>query len=183
LIIPYLSRQIFSREGAKTQRGCAAPQAPIQNLIAWPGISLRLRRSGSLFAPSRLGVNKPFSFCHCTCPPRRASAITAGNGSRKDNTLLTLTLFQIVGYLISVIVMLVIVQFVMSLLISFNVVNMQNPFVESVWRAINALLDPILKPIRKIMPDTGAIDFSPMVLIILLQIVRIVLGNLAYTAV
>ncbi len=96
--------------------------------------------------------------------------------------MLTLTLFQIVGYLISVIVMLVIVQFVMSLLISFNVVNMQNPFVESVWRAINALLDPILKPIRKMMPDTGAIDFSPMVLIILLQIVRIVLGNLAYAA-
>ena len=96
--------------------------------------------------------------------------------------MLAVTLFEIVGYLISVIVMLVIVQFVMSLLISFNVVNMQNPFVESVWRAINALLDPILKPIRKMMPDTGAIDFSPMVLIILLQIVRIVLGNLAYAA-
>jgi YggT family protein len=97
--------------------------------------------------------------------------------------LLTLTLFQIVGYLISVIVMLVIVQFVMSLLISFNVVNMHNPLVESVWRAINALLDPVLKPIRKLMPDTGSIDFSPMALIILLQIVRIVLGNLAYAVI
>ena len=76
--------------------------------------------------------------------------------------------------------MLVIVQFVMSLLISFNVVNMHNDFVAAVWRAINALLAPILAPIRKIMPDTGVIDFSPMVLIVLLQIVRIVLGNLAY---
>ena len=97
--------------------------------------------------------------------------------------MLAATLFQIVGYLISVVVMLVIVQFVMSLLISFNVVNMHNDFVAAVWKAINALLDPILSPIRKIMPDTGAIDFSPMVLIILLQIVRIVLGNLAYAAV
>jgi len=94
--------------------------------------------------------------------------------------LIAITLFEIVGYLISVIVMLVIVQFVMSLLISFNVVNMHNDFVAAVWRAINALLEPILAPIRKIMPDTGAIDFSPMVLIVLLQIVRIVLGNLAY---
>ena len=94
--------------------------------------------------------------------------------------MIVITLFEIVGYLISVIVMLVIVQFVMSLLISFNVVNMHNDFVAAVWRAINALLEPILAPIRKIMPDTGAIDFSPMVLIVLLQIVRIVLGNLAY---
>ena len=92
------------------------------------------------------------------------------------------TLFQIVGYLISVVVMLVIVQFVMSLLISFNVVNMHNDFVAAIWKAINALLDPILAPIRRMMPDTGAIDFSPMVLIILLQVVRIVLGNLAHAA-
>ncbi len=97
--------------------------------------------------------------------------------------MLAATLFEIVGYLISVIVMLVIVQFVMSLLISFNVINMHNDFVAAVWKAINALLEPILAPIRKVMPDTGAIDFSPMVLIVLLQIVRIVLGNLAYAAI
>ena len=96
--------------------------------------------------------------------------------------MLAVTLFEIVGYLIQVIVMLVIVQFVMSLLISFNVVNMHNDFVAAIWKAVNALLEPIIAPIRKIMPDTGAIDFSPMVLIVLLQIVRIVLGNLAYAA-
>ena len=97
--------------------------------------------------------------------------------------MLAATIFEIVGYLISVIVMLVIVQFVMSLLISFNVINMHNDFVAAVWKAINALLEPLLAPIRKIMPDTGAIDFSPMVLIVLLQIVRIVAGNLAYAAI
>lgn len=97
--------------------------------------------------------------------------------------MLAVTLLQIVGYLISVIVMLVIVQFVMSLLIAFNVINMHNDFVAAVWKAINALLEPLLAPIRKVMPDTGAIDFSPMVLIVLLQIVRIVLGNLAYASV
>jgi len=89
------------------------------------------------------------------------------------------TLFEIVGYLISVVVMLVIVQFVMSLLISFNVVNMHNDFVAAIWKAVNALLEPILRPIRRIMPDTGSIDFSPMVLIILLQIAQIVLRNAA----
>ncbi|PEQ12372.1 YggT family protein [Novosphingobium sp. PC22D] len=92
--------------------------------------------------------------------------------------MLLYTLYEIVGYLISIIVMLVIVQFVLSLLISFNVVNMSNQFVDAIWRAVNALLDPILRPIRRIMPNTGSIDFSPLVLIVGLQILRIVLRNL-----
>ncbi len=93
--------------------------------------------------------------------------------------MLFYTLFEIVGYLINLVVMLVIVQFVMSLLISFNVVNLHNDFVAAIWRAVNALLDPILKPVRRYMPDTGQIDISPMVLIIVLTIVQIVLKNLA----
>lgn len=97
--------------------------------------------------------------------------------------MLFYTLFEIIGYLISIVVVLVIVQFVMSLLISFNVVNMSNDFVAAIWRAVNALLDPILQPIRRIMPNTGAIDLSPMVLIIGLEILRIILRNLAIAAV
>lgn len=93
--------------------------------------------------------------------------------------MLFMALFDIVGYLISILVMLVIVQFVLSLLISFNVVSMHNDIVASIWRAVNALLEPVLAPVRRIMPDTGMIDLSPMVLIILLTIVQIVFKNLA----
>jgi YggT family protein len=94
--------------------------------------------------------------------------------------LLFYTLFEIIGYLISIVVTLVIVQFVLSLLISFNVVNTSNQFVDALWRGVNALLDPLLRPIRRLMPNTGSIDFSPLVLIVGLEIVRIVLKNLAY---
>ena len=94
-----------------------------------------------------------------------------------------LTLSQIVGYLISVIIILVIVQFVISLLVAFNVVSMHNQWVAAIYRSVNALLEPILRPIRRIMPDTGAIDFSPLVLIVLLNIVNIVLRNLAYSSI
>ncbi|HBR85100.1 MAG TPA: YggT family protein, partial [Erythrobacter sp.] len=45
---------------------------------------------------------------------------------------------------------------------------------------INRLLEPVLGPIRNLLPNTGAIDFSPLVLIILLNIVLIVLGNVIY---
>ncbi len=97
--------------------------------------------------------------------------------------MLLLTLAQIIGYISSVIIMLVIVQFVLSLLISFNVVNLSNDFVAAIWRAINALLDPILTPIRRLMPNTGAIDFSPLVLIVLLRVLTIILSNLAYASI
>jgi YggT family protein len=90
-----------------------------------------------------------------------------------------IALIQIINLLISLVTWLVIIQFVLSLLISFNVVNTHNDFVAALWRAINALLDPLLRPIRRIMPDTGAIDFSPMALIIGLQIVEILLRGAA----
>jgi len=80
-------------------------------------------------------------------------------------------LFDIIEYLIWVVVSVLIVQFVLSLLLSFNVVSLHHPFVRSLWHALNVLLNPLLNPIRRFMPDTGGIDFSPMVLLILLRIV------------
>jgi YggT family protein len=91
-----------------------------------------------------------------------------------------IAIIQIISLLTQVIVMLVIVQFVIGLLFAFNVVSSRNQFLFQVYRSINALLEPVLGPIRRVMPDTGAIDFSPLVLILVLQILMIVLGNLAY---
>jgi YggT family protein len=96
--------------------------------------------------------------------------------------VLFLTLSQIVGYLISLVIILVIVQFVISLLFAFNVVSMHNQWAAAIYRSVNVLLEPVLRPIRRIMPDTGAIDFSPLVLIVLLNIVNIVLNNLAISS-
>lgn len=85
---------------------------------------------------------------------------------------------QIIDLFTRAIIFLVIVQFVIGLLFSFNVVSPSNDFLMQVYRSINALLEPILRPIRRIMPDTGAIDFSPLVLILLLNIMAIVLNGL-----
>jgi len=88
-------------------------------------------------------------------------------------------LYQIVALLTNAFVMLIIIQFVIGLLFAFNVISPSNDFLRQVYESINRLLDPVLRPIRNIMPSTGTIDFSPLVLILLLQIVLIVLGNLA----
>jgi YggT family protein len=76
----------------------------------------------------------------------------------------------------NVVTTVVIVQFILSLLLSFNVVDMRNNIVASIWQSLNAILDPILNPIRRKLPRTGMIDLSPMVLLISIQIALIVLS-------
>ena len=88
------------------------------------------------------------------------------------------SLYQIVELLANVLVMLIIVQFVIGLLFAFNAVSPSNDFLRSVYTGVNALLSPVLDPIRRFMPSTGAIDFSPIVLILALQILLIVLRGL-----
>ena len=87
------------------------------------------------------------------------------------------TIYQIIEMLTNVLVMLIIIQFIIGLLFAFNVVNSSNEFLSSFYMAINRLLDPLLRPIRNILPSTGAIDFSPLVLIIALNIVLLVLDG------
>lgn len=93
------------------------------------------------------------------------------------------TLISMINYLVNILVTVVIVQFVLGLLISFNVVNMHNQAVAAIWKALNAILEPMLRPIRKLLPDTGGIDFSPMVLIIGLNLLMILLGGIATSSV
>ena len=88
------------------------------------------------------------------------------------------TIYEIIAMLTNVLVMLIIIQFVIGLLFAFNVVNSSNEFLASFYNANNRLLEPVLRPIRNMLPSTGTIDFSPLVLIILLNIVLIVLGSL-----
>lgn len=96
--------------------------------------------------------------------------------------MLLYTLIAMINYLVQIVTIVVIVQFVLGLLISFNVVNMHNNGVAAIWKALNAILDPILNPIRKILPDTGGIDLSPMALIIGLNLLMILLSGIASSA-
>ncbi|WFL78356.1 YggT family protein [Altererythrobacter arenosus] len=88
-----------------------------------------------------------------------------------------LAIYQIIGLLTNVLVMLIIIQFVIGLLFAFNVVNTSNDFLMAFYNSINRLLEPMLRPIRNLMPNTGSIDFSPLVLIIALQILMILLSS------
>lgn len=61
---------------------------------------------------------------------------------------------------------------VMSWLVAFNVINGSNPYVRQVGHALRALTEPLLGPIRRMLPNLGGIDISPIVLLIGLQFLR-----------
>ncbi len=55
-----------------------------------------------------------------------------------------------------------------SWLIAFNVVNPYNNVVRTIGTALNRLTEPLLRPIRRTLPDLGGIDLSPIVLLLLM---------------
>lgn len=91
-----------------------------------------------------------------------------------------LELLNFISSLITLYIYAIIASAVMSWLIAFNVVNPYNQFVRSIWQGLNALTEPLLRPIRRWMPDLGGIDISPVVLILLCAFVQtVVLPNIA----
>ena len=58
---------------------------------------------------------------------------------------------------------LLIASAILSWLIGFDVVNRRNDLVNTVWSTLNAITEPVLRPIRKLLPNTGGIDLSPVV--------------------
>ena len=70
----------------------------------------------------------------------------------------------------------IIASAVLSWLIAFNVVNTRNDVVRAVWDFVNRITEPVLRPIRSVLPNLGGIDVSPIiVLLIILLIQRIIL--------
>ena len=79
-------------------------------------------------------------------------------------------IIQIVQVLLNVLWWIVMVQAIMSWLLAFNVINLYNDTVRTIWQALEKITDPIYRPIRRIMPDFGALDLSPLVVLLILYI-------------
>src|SRR5688572_13953307 len=83
-----------------------------------------------------------------------------------------LALFSIIDMILQILVWIIIAQIILSWLVAFNVINTSSNFVRTLLDALDRLTAPLYRPIRKIMPDFGGIDFSPIVLILAIQILR-----------
>ena len=88
-------------------------------------------------------------------------------------------LFGIIDMILQILVWVIIAQVIISWLVAFNVINTQSNFVRTVLDVLDRLTAPLYRPIRKILPDFGGIDFSPIVLILAVQILRKLNAGLA----
>lgn len=90
-------------------------------------------------------------------------------------------LATLIDTVVTVYIYLLIGSAIMSWLMAFNVVNVQNKVVYTVVSLLYRVTEPVLRPIRRVVPNLGGIDISPIILILLLYFVRdLILDNLFY---
>jgi YggT family protein len=80
--------------------------------------------------------------------------------------------FGILDLILDVVFFIMIAHIIMSWLITFQVLNTRQPLVAQLWDGLNRLLQPIYQPIRRFLPDTGALDLAPLVAFIAVIAVR-----------
>ena len=90
-----------------------------------------------------------------------------------------LALIDVLIILLTVIWWIIVIQMILSWLVAFNVINTYNDFIRGLLRALDRMTEPVYRPIRKVLPDFGGLDFSPMVVLIVLLILDRLLRGVA----
>ena len=86
-----------------------------------------------------------------------------------------IALFDVVDLLLNVLVWIIIIQVILSWLFAFNVLNTGSVGLRRFVDALDRLTAPLYRPIRAVLPDFGGIDFSPLVLLLLIKVVQMLL--------
>jgi YggT family protein len=86
-------------------------------------------------------------------------------------------LVEIADLLLSILTWVIIGQVILSWLLAFNVLNVSSGGVRAFIVALDRLTAPLYRPIRRLLPDFGGIDFSPLVILILVQVIKKLLAG------
>jgi YggT family protein len=86
-------------------------------------------------------------------------------------------LFNVLSFLLTILWWIIIIQVVLSWLFAFNVLNSSSAGLRAFVEALDRITEPLYRPIRKMLPDFGGIDFAPLVLLILISILQMLLDG------
>ena len=86
-------------------------------------------------------------------------------------------LFEIASYLLSIVSLVIIIQVILSWLLAFNILNTSSQGVRTFASALDRITSPLYRPIRRMLPDFGGIDFSPLVVLIVIQVLQKLLSG------
>ena len=93
-----------------------------------------------------------------------------------------LSLARLIDQIIDIYTWIVIAGAIMSWLVAFGVVNISNKFIRMVVDVLYRLTEPVLRPIRRILPNLGGVDISPVILLLGLFFVRSLLWEYVWPA-
>ena len=88
-----------------------------------------------------------------------------------------LSLIQILLLILDIVWFIILAHVIMSWLINFQVLNLHQQLVAQIWYGLNRLLEPIYGPIRRILPNMGGLDLTPLVVLVGVYALRIILIN------
>ena len=83
-------------------------------------------------------------------------------------------LLQFIDLVLGLVIFIMIAQVIVSWLLAFNILNMSNQFVATIANALWQLTNPLLSPIRRMLPNFGGLDISPIVLFLAIYFIRLV---------
>jgi YggT family protein len=106
------------------------------------------------------------------CLRSTAADVTVNRTLAAEVPVKMLAILRLVDTVISIYIWLLIAQAVLSWLVAFGIVNRHNRVVAMVGDFLWRITEPLLRPIRRILPDLGGIDVSPVILILLLYFLR-----------
>lgn len=86
-------------------------------------------------------------------------------------------LVSIVDLLLNVLFWIIIIQVILSWLLAFNVLNTSSNGVRTIAVALDRMTAPLYRPIRSILPDFGGLDFSPLVILLLIEVIEKLLAG------
>lgn len=87
------------------------------------------------------------------------------------------SLYQILMLILDIAQFIVLAHVILSWLISFQVLNTNQPLVAQIWYGLNRLLEPLYRPLRNILPAMGGLDLSPLIALLLIFGVRVIIQN------
>jgi YggT family protein len=87
-------------------------------------------------------------------------------------------ILQVLDVALSLYMWVVIATVILSWLVAFNVINTHSQVVRTIGNALHQLTEPALRRIRRVVPSAGGLDLSPLVLMLLVLLVRLIVGRL-----
>lgn len=88
-----------------------------------------------------------------------------------------IAIFQTIDLILGLLTWVIIGSAILSWLIAFGVVNVRNDFVRGLYDVLSRVTEPLLRPIRNILPNLGGIDISPIILLLIIFFLRSFLAN------